>query len=58
MIHHQFGAKKIRSGTGSPASQPSSSTVLRPIRSDRLPATKFSAPFTNPNEKTNATRNR
>jgi hypothetical protein len=37
--HAQLGAQISSSGTGSPISQPITSTGLRPWRSDRVPAT-------------------
>jgi hypothetical protein len=52
-IHVQDGAHMSRSGTGSPASHPATSTGFLPNRSDKAPATKFVTAFTSPN----ATRN-
>lgn len=57
-IQFQLGANQIISGIGIAAIQPSSSTRLRPIRSDSLPATKFRVPFTTPKATTKAESSR
>ena len=54
-IQFQLGAEStIMNGIGSAASQPSSSTCLRPMRSDSRPATKLSTPLTKPKATTKA----
>jgi hypothetical protein len=57
-IQPQFGASQIMKGIGTAAIQPSRSTFLRPMRSDRRPATKFSTAFTTPKATTKAVRSR
>ena len=44
----QTGAQISSSDTGSPMSHPATSIGLRPSRSDKVPATKLVAAFTNP----------
>ena len=53
-IQHRDFAKKgeIRRGIEIAETQPSTNTVLRLMRADSRPATKFSAPLTKPNETT------
>ena len=46
--HSHVGAKIRMSGTGTPMSQPATSTGLRPYRSDSAPAARFVAAFVNP----------
>ncbi|MNN94634.1 hypothetical protein D3C81_2132950 [compost metagenome] len=53
-IQFQSGAYQTSSGIGSATSQPSSSTFLRPRRSESRPATKFIVPLTSPNATTKA----
>ncbi len=43
------GAQINSSGTGTPISHPATSTGLRPMRSDNVPAKKLVAAFTAPN---------
>src|SRR5678815_3034723 len=49
MIHDHDGAQITRSGTGTPNSQPATSTCFRPKRSPRRPARRFVSAFTTPN---------
>ncbi|MNR16263.1 hypothetical protein D3C85_1328530 [compost metagenome] len=53
-IQFQSGACQTSGGIGSATSQPSSSTFLRPTRSESRPATKFIAPLTPPKATTKA----
>ena len=48
------GAKYTMGGIGSATSQPSSSTLRRPMRSASRPATKFMVPLTKPKATTKA----
>ena len=57
-IQLQLGAYRIMNGIGMAEAQPSSSTVLRPSRSDSRPATKLSVPLTKPKATTNAMSSR
>src|SRR6266540_3860710 len=47
-IQLQLGAQMMSSGTGSPASQPATSSGLRPSRSASRPAKRFANAFTTP----------
>ena len=53
-IQFQPGAQSTMAGIGSAASQPSSNTCLRPMRSDSRPATKLRMPLTKPKATTKA----
>src|SRR5436189_792056 len=46
--HSQEGAMMMSTGTGSPMSQPTSSTPLRPMRSESAPAKRLEAALTAP----------
>jgi hypothetical protein len=46
--HDQEGAQMISTGTGSPASQPATSTTLRPTRSLRPPAARLASALVRP----------
>jgi hypothetical protein len=48
MIQLQVGAQMISRGTGSPRSQPTTRTGLRPKRSARVPARKLVAALVSP----------
>lgn len=47
-IQPQVGARMRRNGTGSPASHPATSSLLRPTRSERRPAVRLAEAFTIP----------
>src|SRR6266545_6908845 len=47
-IQPQLGAQMMSSGTGSPASQPATSSGLRPSRSASCPAKRFASALTTP----------